>query len=238
MIFAKIINYVCIPIHGMMLCINCPETSFNKLPLMRLDMIADALVPANVNGKQNDLGTTIVLNTDKQAGERYETACIRMFSPALWHSLAGVLSASFLAYGSNGEPVERKLMMNDLIRIDIPGPGTKAGHGYDWVKVDVIQDGNSDDGREEMCGMRLRPTAPPGENAETAHFFQSSASSTFILRRSGSIVTASYHGRNEVPNTHMEHALDNVRNAIITSGALAGLSEAQWMALIKGFIAE
>lgn len=205
---------------------------------MRLDMIVNALVPANVNGKQNDLGTTIVLNGDEQARDRYSKACTRMFSPALWHSLAGALSASFAACSSAGEPVDRKLMMNDLVRIDIPGPGTTAGHGYDWVKVDIIQDGTTEDGQEELCGMRLRPTTSPGENSETAHFFQSSASSTFILRRSGSIVTASYHGRNEVPNTHMENTLDNVRNAIITSGALAGLSEAQWMALIKGFIAE
>ncbi|MBS1587170.1 MAG: hypothetical protein JSS82_16675 [Bacteroidetes bacterium] len=205
---------------------------------MRLDMIVDALVPANIKGKQNDLSTKIVLDNDEQAVERYRTARTRMLSPALWHSLSGALSASFEACNAGGEPVDRKLTMNDLVRIDISGPGTKAGHGYDWVKVDIIQDGNSEDGREDLCGMRLRPTAPPGENGETAHFFQSGASSTFILRRTGNVVSASYHGRNEVPNTHMERTLDNVRNAIITSGALAGLSEAQWMALIKGFIAE
>lgn len=205
---------------------------------MRLDMIVDALVPINVNGKQNDLSSTMVLDNDEQAQKRYHKACARMFTPSFWHSLAGALSASFSVFDPSGVPVERKLMMNDLVRIDIPGPGTVAGHGYDWVKVDIIQDGNSEDGRDELCGMRLRPATPPGENGETAHFFQSAASSTFILHRNGSIISASYHGRNEVPNTHMNHTVDNVRNAIITSGALAGLSEAQWMALIKGFIAE
>ena len=40
----------------------------------------------------------------------------------------------------------------------------------------------------------------------------------------------------EVPNTATEKGGDNVRNALIASGAIAGLSEAQWTALIKGLL--
>ena len=87
--------------------------------------------------------------------------------------------------------------------------------------------------------MKVRPCGDPRSAVtNTAHFFGEDASSTFLIERNGDKVTAFYHGRNEVPNTSTPKWGDNVRNALVASGAIVGLSEAQWSALCKGFLAE
>jgi hypothetical protein len=87
--------------------------------------------------------------------------------------------------------------------------------------------------------MRLRPCPAPGkENNDTAHFFHDGATSSFIITRKDNVVTASYHGRNELPNVNTESAADNVRNGVVASGALLALSELQWAALLKGLLKE
>jgi len=198
-------------------------------------MLVSTLIPVNIEGKENDLDSRKTCADAAQAKALFIEACGKMLAPALWHSITGVLSAQFELTDDTGQALSRPAQADDLIRIDIPGPGIKAGGGYDWVRVETIEKMEAEDSSEELCAMRLGPTNAPGRG-ETAHFFKDTASSTFIIRRVGNEVIAEYHGRNEVPNTDMEHTTDNIRNAIITSGALAGLSELQWQALIKAFI--
>ena len=85
--------------------------------------------------------------------------------------------------------------------------------------------------------MKLRASGKPGEEGESAaHFFKEDATSSFVIHRKGNKVTASYHGRNEVPNTDTDKTIDNIRNSMVAMGALAGLSELQWSRIIKGFL--
>lgn len=89
-------------------------------------------------------------------------------------------------------------------------------------------------------GMKLVPCKDPVKiksvSNEVAHFFTEDVSSTFVIIRKGNEVTSYYYGRNETPNVHTHSMADNIRNAIVSSGALASLSEAQWLALIKGLL--
>ena len=62
------------------------------------------------------------------------------------------------------------------------------------------------------------------------------ASSTFIIRQLNTTVTATYYGRNEKINNHTDSVTDNVRNTVMAPGAMAGLSEIQWFALIHAFL--
>jgi hypothetical protein len=62
------------------------------------------------------------------------------------------------------------------------------------------------------------------------------ATSSYIIERNGDIVTARYHGRNEISNIATASTLDNIRNATIAVGASIGLSEVQWSALLKGLL--
>ena len=55
------------------------------------------------------------------------------------------------------------------------------------------------------------------------------------MRKAGT-VTAHYKGRNESPNTDELALTDKVRNVVVAGGALAGVSELQWRALLKGLL--
>lgn len=202
-------------------------------------MIQSTLIPKNIEGKQNDLVATAELASEDDAIARFKEACLRMHTPALWHHLGELLSAEFALIDPSGHELHRQATTGDYIRIDIPGPGSRTGHGYDWVKVEVMEHkANGEDG-EEMCGMRLRPAQhPKTESENAAHFFTDESTSTFIIQRRRTLVTATYHGRNERPNVNTESILDNVRNSIIASGAFSGISETHWKKLIKGFIGD
>jgi hypothetical protein len=112
-----------------------------------------------------------------------------------------------------------------------------AGHGYDWVRVVLVGDHAEISGNEKWIGIQLRPCEAPGKkDRPVAHFFKASATSTFIIKRTGDTVTSFYHGRNETPNTFTGNLVDNARNALVAAGAAAALSEAQWSALCKGLL--
>ncbi len=86
--------------------------------------------------------------------------------------------------------------------------------------------------------MTVRATCSPLATAtETAHFFTSDATSTFIVKRNNRTVTVYYNGRNEELNVDTKKMVDKIRNAIIGSLGLAGISELQWKRLINSFLA-
>ena len=196
-----------------------------------------SIIPENISGKPNDLNTSVTFLTPDDAQNCFSRAGIRLLAPAAWHKLCGPLSASFTLTDAGGIEVRRPARIGDYIRIDIPGPGTIAGDGYDWVKVEIIKEGSNPNEDEQTIGMRVRPCKNPQKTGlDIAHFFQGIATSTFIIRKKANTVTASYHGRNEIPNIDMNKTIDTIRNTIVTSGALAGLSEMQWKTLIRSFI--
>ena len=180
------------------------------------------LTPVNQKVKPGDLEYSIVFPTGKEAAVCFKRAANRLRNPTLWHSLAGWASANFLLTDAGGTLLNRLALEGDCIRIDFPDPGSNAGHGYDWVKVENIDDNISIRGEWEWIAMKLSPC--PG------------VSSTFVLEKVGAKVTARYRGRNEVPNTATGKGMDNIRNAVVAAGAMVSFSEAQWSALIKGLL--
>jgi hypothetical protein len=201
--------------------------------------MSDELIPVNLNGKASDLEFSVSLPTTDVARHCYMRAVKRMQNPAIWHELAGWASASFKLIGSSGEELHRLAREGDYIRIDVPGPGPVEGGGYDWATVEKLEEYIDSSGQREWTGMKVHPCNNPLLGAsDTAHFFRSEATSTFIIERNSAKVTAFYHGRNEVPNTATHKLVDNVRNALVAAGASMSLSEAQWSALSRGFLAD
>lgn len=195
------------------------------------------LLPENKQGKATDLAKSVTLNTEEAARDCFKRAYKRLLNPPVWHELTRNFGASFLLTDDEGHEVDRLAKEGDKIRIDIPGPGNAAGHGYDWVTVEKMLDHANPNLSIESYGLTLRSAAAPNDDdGKTAHFFKSGATSTFIIERVNNTVTASYFGRNEVPNTNTGNFPNNVRNAIVAMGAFAGLSELQWTALINGFL--
>ena len=191
------------------------------------------LVPDNTIGKAVDINHTIKLNKE-EAKSTYNLARARLMNPDCWRNLAGVGTAEFELISANED--FKQVQENDYLRINIPGPGSIVGDGYDWVKVEKIEENNFSE-TDRSIGLKLRASSNPNnDKTDTAHFFKKEATSTFIIKQEDNVVTASYYGRNEVPNVENVSMLDKVRNTVVATGAAIGLSELQWNALIKGFL--
>jgi hypothetical protein len=191
------------------------------------------LVPLQEKGKSLDLSEKVLAADEDAAKRLFQRAVYLLCRPALWHATVGALSASFsIDTKHQEEGIER----GDHIRIKIPGPALSQGDGEDWVRVDVVEK-NLDEQFDESFGVLLIVCPNPHTTGNaTAHFFAEGASSSFLLTRKDNIVTAHYKGRNESPNTDEVGLTDKIRNIVVAGSALAGMSELQWAALLKGLL--
>jgi len=194
------------------------------------------LIPPQNEGKQADLLEKKTLPDEDSAQQTFSTASDRLLHPQRWQELCGKAGAAFAVISDELQQVDRPLKEGDYLRIDIPGPGTGAGEGYDWVRVAMLQSG--EEAGIRRLGIKLEPSANPESRGDaTAHFFKAGSSSTLEIILEGNIIEAHYHGRNEVINNETGKLGDDLRNTVVGAGAKAGLSEAQWTALLKGLIA-
>lgn len=153
-----------------------------------------------------------------------------------WQSYSGEMTASFQLFDEKGEELKTKAKLGDFIRIDIPGPGSFEGDGYDWVKVTQIDENPYEDDERYLmvCVPSVNPTT---ENAQDiAHFYTNKASSNFIVRRKGKCIYVEIHGRNEVTNLKTENIPDKIRNAVVSIMSRLGISKIQWKSLAEGLL--
>ncbi len=194
-------------------------------------------IPEQKEGASTDISSHKKFESDKKAVEFFSIAKERLIDISNWHNLCGEASAKFLLTDSLGNAVSRSPIEGDHFRIDIPGPGSVAGDGYDWVKIEKITDQSNPNGNIESLSIRVRPAANPMDAMKgISHFFKDGASSTFLVERNNSIVKAEVHGRNETPNTETSGILDTIRNVVVALGAMVGFSKPQWQSLVDGIV--
>lgn len=194
-----------------------------------------AQVPAQHTGSEMNVVEKIELPSEAEAIHFFKTVKERLLEVNRWTALAGGVMSDFFLTDAEGNLVKRRATSGDHIRIDIPGPGSQAGGGYDWVTIEEIKLEVLDDA--EVLSMTARPSANPlTTNSDTAHFLTNEATSTFQVKRVGRTIYAEEHGRNESPNTGTENTFDNIRNTFVGWGAKVGFSYPQWKALVKGLL--
>lgn len=193
-------------------------------------------VPAQESGSEMNAVHEAHFDTAEEANTFYRVAKARLLDVNNWDNVAKLPSSTFILCDPSGERTSRNVQLGDYLKIDIPGPGTSTGDGYDWVKVEFIDEQH--DGDNHTMSFRVRPTDnPQSPEKAVAHFFDDAATSTFQVKKLGNIVTAEVHGRNETPNTHTDHIMDNVRNTMVGLGAKIGASYPQWKGLVAGIAA-
>ena len=134
-----------------------------------------------------------------------------------------------------GEELNRNLQMGDYFRIDIPGPGSSAGDGYDWVCVEEIKE--VAETNNESIGIRVKPAPNPLRNKTViAHFYSDEATSNFIITRENSRISAWIIDRNIKPNDQGESVIDKIRDSAAGAGAIGIFSKLQWQGLAEGLI--
>ncbi|RYY64567.1 MAG: hypothetical protein EOO13_18330 [Chitinophagaceae bacterium] len=196
----------------------------------------DSFPPEQLTGKQVDLHHSITAPSIAMAAAVFNTARNYLLRPDLWKKFTGAAAAGFAVYKEPPNHSPTVLAEGDYVSIDIPGPGNISGEGLDWTSVQTIRDAVLQDVPSSFGLTLVASSNPAKPGADTAHFFESNASSSFLLKQVDSTITLSYHGRNELPNRHTSNVIDNIRNTIVAAGAAAGLSELQWTALIKGLL--
>ena len=192
-------------------------------------------VPKQQKGTEKNAVEIIELNSDAEAIRFFKIVKERLMDVNHWAEIAGTMMSHFFLTDASGNLVQRRATGGDLIKIDIPGPGTKTGTGYDWVEIEEIKEQVIDGA--DILSMTVRPALNPlTKGNDTAHFLTDEATSTFQVKRIGKAIYAEEHGRNEVPNTDTENTLDNIRNTFVGWGAKVGFSFPQWKALVNGLL--
>ncbi|MGN6511413.1 MAG: hypothetical protein ACTHLD_18250 [Chitinophaga sp.] len=194
-------------------------------------------IPPQLTGHSTNDCESIILPSKDEARLLFEKAMNRLLSVNNWKDLSGAASASFQLVNKAGFPQDRMAIPGDYIRINIPGPGSSEGDGFDWVMVEDIREQIYVPDASFSFIMRVRPAARPGRDKQRiSHFFQRYATSSFMVELKGREVKAGVYGRNEVPNTGVKYFWDKVRNFFTALGAMMGYSHFQWKKLVNGIL--
>jgi hypothetical protein len=195
------------------------------------------IVPGQYTGQEIETESSIDLKNEKEAQIFYEVAKARLLNVNNWHSVAGIVSGHFQLTNAQGEKLNRNVEIGDYFRIDIPGPGSSEGDGYDWVYVEDLKEVAEEN--VQSIGFRVRPSENPlGEKNEVAHFYTDDATSNFMVTREGNTVTAIIIDRNLKPNDESESIADKIRHVAVGIGAIGLFSKIQWKNLADGLVKE
>jgi hypothetical protein len=86
-------------------------------------------------------------------------------------------------------------------KINLPGTGSEAGQGYDWVLIEEVKKQYQHAHQNTLYAVRPSDNPHKIPEHETAHFLKKSTMLLCCSNAEEPEVTASVHGRNELPNT-------------------------------------
>ncbi len=192
-------------------------------------------IPEEETGASVNADNSVENKDINEARAFYKTVRHRVLDVNNWQELAGKTLASFQLTNDKGEALNRLAQQDDFFKIDIPGPGPKAGGGYDWVQIEELKE--QGEAESESISMMVRPAKNPTNSSnDVSHFFSKEATSTFKVIREDVTITASIHDRNAKPNTDVNTITDKARNAAVGTGAIGGFSKIQWQSLVDGLL--
>lgn len=170
-------------------------------------------LPDNIPAQTNDGYQTNVAVNGNGDWDKAKAAFLDVNN---WGKTADSMTgADFQLTDAKGHPKQGTPQVGDLLRIDIPGPGSGEG-GYDWVRIEDIKSSPNE------VQVKVRPYDKDGDGSAD-HFFTSEATNTFTLTKGGSNqIQFRVNGRNEASNGSV---VAPVQNAI---GNWSGMQEGQW----------
>ena len=113
------------------------------------------IVPTQHTGEEIEAEASVELDNENEAKFFYLIAKERLLNVSNWHKLAGIISARFQLTDTSGKEINRQIEKGDYLKIDIPGPGSKEGDGYDWVCIEDLKE--ISEGDIQSIGFRVRP---------------------------------------------------------------------------------
>jgi len=192
-------------------------------------------IPEKFDGGNINAESVVQLHNLTAAKELFLLAKKRLMDVNNWKEISEQAVAEFRLTDSQGNEVSGPVQEGMFFRIDIPGPGTETGDGFDWVIVEKISEYQLED--IESFGIRVRPTPnPTNTDQEIAHFYSSQTTSTFTVTRENTKVTAAVYDRNTKANTDDQSFLDKIRNILTGVAGILAFSKIQWESLTSGLV--
>lgn len=199
---------------------------------------AEEQIPHQVLGKQTDFSYSLSFGTVEEAHAGFLKTAERLVDVSNWHAYAGYNLSAFKLTNNLGEEIGGWAEEGLYIYIDLTGaPGSDAGHGLEWVRIERIETDGNQQAPEEFIAITVRPVPDPRtDETAVAHFFSDASTSTLIVSRVGFKVSCEQHGRNETPNNEEVDLHDKVRNTAIALSSRVGIASIQWKQLVKGIL--
>src|SRR5687768_357046 len=110
---------------------------------MRTDM--EDKIPGQEEGVQITAKTVATLNNSEEAEMLFRSAKEKLLHVNQWHDIAKGMSAEFRLIDASGKATAEVPQKEYYFKIDIPGPGSAAGKGYDWVRIEDIETKENED---------------------------------------------------------------------------------------------
>jgi hypothetical protein len=193
------------------------------------------IVPEQHTGEAIDAATTADCHDIETARKFFSVVKNRLQHVNGWHDLAGKLTARFQLADAQGNEVSRPVQKGDYLKIDIPGPGTLSGEGYDWAEVEEIEQVTTPE--RESFGFRVRPAQNPQKTKnDISHFYSPESTSTFTVTREHTKLAAVIYDRNTKVNKPADSVTDKIRNAVVGTAGIFSFSKIQWKALTDGLL--
>ena len=193
------------------------------------------IIPEQYTGEDIETTSTVSFKNRTEALSFYQVARSRLLNVNEWHSVAGFISGRFYVVNRSGEMLNRPVEKDDFLKIDIPGPGSSEGNGFDWVHVEELKEITTV--HLQSIGFRVRPTHNPGgAKDKTAHFYSNEATSTFIVTQKDHEVTVQIFDLNLTANSEAGTVTDKIRNVAVGVGAIGLFSKVQWKNLADGIL--
>ncbi len=188
--------------------------------------------PLRREGSHHD--TVSMYCLDGGVEEAFDKVKARLYDINAWKELNKAIRTDFQLCDGSGTRLERMPAEGDYIRLDLAGPGSPAGGGYDWVQITSIGEGTE---TEVWASLKITPCPNPTTDASTiAHFYAAGATNTFVVRRVGQCILAEVHGRNEKPNVAKGPVVDRLRNEAVALAGKVGVGKMQWKDWTDGMI--
>jgi hypothetical protein len=195
------------------------------------------LIPQQYTGSKTGATAKYTATSRHNAIALFNEAKIKLLDINHWYKVCGGTGAEFLLTDQKGNAMLNiPPQVGHLIKIKLPAPSNSKGHGFDWVRIEKIENKKDLVKDEELFGFRVRPVDNPEDRSSiSAHFYTKDATSSFIIMRRGLSVYALERGRNELPNA-TGGLKDKIRNFGVAFLGMIGFSKPQWKKLVNGFL--
>lgn len=203
---------------------------------MTPDLLKILALPAQYKGKEIIVESRVDTTDTAMQQQLLQTAILKLKDVNKWHRIMGQPFATFQLTDSNGTELKGDSPQSGMhFRIDIAGPGSSAGQGFDWVRV--VRTLDFEQNNYNGTFITVQPSDnPTSSDNHTAHFYEASSSSTFLVYSDSTGVCAMVIDRNIAVNTDNGSIADSLRNTIFGGVGKAAFSKIQWKLLADAFL--